>query len=520
MLRILLLHLLVLSVCHAKFPPEWTLETFRDKAEAGDLMSQFYLGEMYELGHSVSKNYVSAFMWYEKAAENGYSPAQDKLGYFYSSGIGVPRQDLKAAEIWYMKAAEAGNANAQKVIKYEEVQLARAKAGDPEGQRRIAKFYAQYRDFDKESLKFTISPEKTKEALRWYHSAVSNGSMDAATELGRIYHSGELVPRDILKAVELYTVAAENGIIEAMFQLSLLNAFGIGMAKDPIESAAWWGAKVALDVRYTSAPPQSESLALRTEPLSAEDILSVQQRTKAILKLISENRRKKNNRALGDLNKKLDDTQSPKSFGTGTIVSPKGHVLTAAHVVSGAKKITIVTLEGKAHDASIASIDEYNDIAVVKIAEELLFQWLPIKHSRSVRLGQTVATIGYPQIELQGKSPKVTKGEISSLNGLSDDPRSWQISVPVQSGNSGGPLLDEDGRMIGVILSKLGLKAARATGDIPQNVNYAVKISYALPLLEQYLDEELLIQKADNKKQSFENMIYNAQKSVVLIYVY
>jgi len=59
----------------------------------------------------------------------------------------------------------------------------------------------------------------------------------------------------------------------------------------------------------------------------------------------------------------------------------------------------------------------------------------------------------------------------------------WQISVPVQPGNSGGPLLDEDGNLIGVVVSKLGLGAARVTGDIPQNVNFAVKSAYALPLL-------------------------------------
>ena len=78
----------------------------------------------------------------------------------------------------------------------------------------------------------------------------------------------------------------------------------------------------------------------------------------------------------------------------------------------------------------------------------------------------------------------------------------------------------ENGHLIGVVVSKLSLKAARATGDIPQNVNYAVKISYALPLLEQFLSEESLNQKSETKKLSFEDMISNAQKSVVLILVY
>lgn len=117
-------------------------------------------------------------------------------------------------------------------------------------------------------------------------------------------------------------------------------------------------------------------------------------------------------------------------------------------------------------------------------------------------------------------SPKVTRGEISSLNGFADDPRSWQVSVPVQSGNSGGPLLDENGNLVGIVQAKLGLSAAKATGDLPQNVSYAVKSAYALPLLEPYLDDGAIEPNEGNKQRRFEDMVEQVQRSVVLILVY
>jgi hypothetical protein len=88
----------------------------------------------------------------------------------------------------------------------------------------------------------------------------------------------------------------------------------------------------------------------------------------------------------------------------------------------------------------------------------------------------------------------------------------------VQTGNSGGPLLDEYGNLVGVVVPKLGLKAAAATGDLPQSVGYAVKSAYALPLLEPYLDASA--PEPSTQKRSFEDMVAKAQQSVVLILVY
>jgi S1-C subfamily serine protease len=208
----------------------------------------------------------------------------------------------------------------------------------------------------------------------------------------------------------------------------------------------------------------------------------------------------------------------PKSSGSGAIVSTEGYVLTAAHVVTDANLIKVVTLLGTV-SATVLSVDEANDLAVLKITGGPYVP-LMVKTSRKIRLGQMVATIGFPNPEIQGFSPKVTRGEISSINGFTDDPREWQISVPVQPGNSGGPLLDENGNLIGVVESKLGLKAAEVTSDLPQNVGYAVKSAYALALLDPYLDNGAPGANPPPQKESFEDMVAKAQQSVVLILVY
>jgi S1-C subfamily serine protease len=209
---------------------------------------------------------------------------------------------------------------------------------------------------------------------------------------------------------------------------------------------------------------------------------------------------------------------APKSSGSGAIVSTQGLVLTAAHVVAGANRVQVYTVLGM-RDAKVLRVDEANDIAILQIADGS-YPALPIAPPRLVRLGQVVATIGFPNMEVQGFSPKVTRGEISSLNGIGDDPRSWQISVPVQPGNTGGPLLDENGNLVGIIQSKPSLEAARTTNDLPQNVSYSVKSSYALALLDPYLNDTSQAAIHSDVAPRFEDMVAKAQQSVVLILVY
>lgn len=103
-----------------------------------------------------------------------------------------------------------------------------------------------------------------------------------------------------------------------------------------------------------------------------------------------------------------------------------------------------------------------------------------------MKLGQKIFTIGYPVTDLLGVEPKYTDGSISSLTGLSDEAAFMQISVPTQPGNSGGPLMNEKGQVVGMITSGAAIEYFyNRTGTLPENINWAIKSPFIKPLIPQ-----------------------------------
>ena len=169
--------------------------------------------------------------------------------------------------------------------------------------------------------------------------------------------------------------------------------------------------------------------------------------------------------------------------------------------------------------AKVVKVDAANDLALLKA--EGKFSALPVAASRAVKLGGTVATVGFPNIGLQGFAPKLAKGEIASLSGAGDDARYFQISVPVQPGNSGGALVDERGNVVGVVAAKLSARAALASsGALPENVNYAVKSSYLLGFLESVPEVSAKLKAPESKERKFEEVVKSVEQTAVLMLMY
>ena len=210
--------------------------------------------------------------------------------------------------------------------------------------------------------------------------------------------------------------------------------------------------------------------------------------------------------------------QNPTASGTGFFITDDGYLISNYHVVKDAMKVRLLTSAGLI-DAKVVQVDAANDLALLKADGR--FAPLPIAASRTVNLGGTVATVGFPDIGLQGFAPKLAKGEIASLSGAADDPRYFQISVPVQPGNSGGALVDERGNVIGIVSAKLDASAAlAASGSLPENVNYAVKSSLLLSFLESVPAVSAKLKAPVIADRKFEDLVKSAQEAAVLVLVY
>ncbi len=170
--------------------------------------------------------------------------------------------------------------------------------------------------------------------------------------------------------------------------------------------------------------------------------------------------------------------------GSGFFISNNGFFLTNHHVIEGGSSIQLMTHEGIV-PATVIRIDPAVDLALLQ-ADSGNYHALPFLEKPNIDLGTDIFTIGFPMPDLQGFSPKMTKGVISSLKGLHDDDKEYQIDAAIQPGNSGGPVVDNNGQVVGVVVATLRAKfVAENKGVLPQNVNYAVKKKHVLDFLSQ-----------------------------------
>jgi S1-C subfamily serine protease len=169
--------------------------------------------------------------------------------------------------------------------------------------------------------------------------------------------------------------------------------------------------------------------------------------------------------------------------GTGFLVA-EGRVLTNYHVVEGCVRMAARNAAGERVPARVDATDKQRDLALLTVPARF-GPPLPFRDKPPVERGETIVTYGFPLSGLLSSGPTLTTGDVSALAGLRDNPMHFQISAPVQPGNSGGPLLDAQAHVVGVVVSKLNAAriAEMTGGDIPQNVNFAIKGTEALAFL-------------------------------------
>jgi serine protease Do len=169
--------------------------------------------------------------------------------------------------------------------------------------------------------------------------------------------------------------------------------------------------------------------------------------------------------------------------GTGFYISPDT-VITNFHVVNGCTELRLHKNGGDLGAARVLATSRADDLAALRTATPAK-NFLKLRVGAPIKAAEPVLVFGYPLAEALSSAGNTTLGNVTALAGLRDDSRYLQISAAVQPGNSGGPAIDEAGRLMGVVVAKLNaLAIARITGDIPQNVNFAIKVSTLVNFLE------------------------------------
>ena len=465
------------------------LADVRAKAGEGDAQSQFELGIAFFGGSlGVAKDEAEAVRWFRKAAEQNLAKAQYNLGVCYAEGQGVV-VDGEAAAKWLHKAADQNLAEALTWLRRA------AEQNHAQAESNLGVCYDRGQGVAKDGV----------EAVKWLRKAAAQNDADAQNVLGTCYYNGEGVAKAQVEAVKWYCSAAEQNDADGQGNPGVCYAVGEGVAKDFVESYKWMLLASAQGNERTK-----EVVTILENKMTREQIGEGQ-------KLARNFKPRELPTSGGDMSSVGILQTRPEACGTGFFITEDGYLITNQHVAGNGAQVRLVTEAGLI-SAKVVKVDAANDLALLKV--EGKFTPIPVVSSRAVKMGGTVATVGFPNIGLQGFAPKLAKGEIAALSGP-DDPRYFQISVPVQPGNSGGALVDERGNVVGVVAAKLNVAAAVATsGALPENVNYAVKSSLLLSFLESVPDVSAKLKEPNTKERKFEDVVKSAEQAAVLVLVY
>ena len=411
------------------------LAACKTAAEKGDASCQNLMGVLYSRGRGVPKNEAEAANWFRKAAEQGHPQACFNLGRAYQFGHGVKASDEEALK-WYGKAA------------------------------------AQHLPEAEFAVGLLTVDRNPREGMKWIRKAARQGLPGAEGFLGIAYDKGVDVKQNERTALKWYLLGANHGDPIAQTHLAALyEQGGKGIEQDAVEAYFWY----AVAAQSQATPDKERKIAedgvkrlsaKLTRPQLADADDAVRKFTSGSAAAI---------RLPPERGSKTAAAGGPRLYATGSgfYVTTTGHVLTNNHVVADCSEVKITEADHST-PAKVVATDPNLDLALVQLPHAV--PTAVVFRENAPRLGESVVVMGFPLSGLLTSDAVVTTGIVSALAGMRDDQHKLQISAPVQPGNSGGPLLDPAGHLLGVVVSKLdGLRMASLTGAIPENVNFAIK---------------------------------------------
>ncbi|HWK43654.1 MAG TPA: tetratricopeptide repeat-containing serine protease family protein [Stellaceae bacterium] len=415
------------------------------QAQAGDVVAERMLGRMYLAGNGVPKNLTEGARLLKAAATGGDPEAAWLLGIAYQ--FAQPgQQNLDEARRWYQVSAEHGYADGQ----------------------------AAYGNLFDHGIGV---PENFAEALKWYRLAVAQNNPLGENNLGAMYFNGRGVDVDLTEGVRLLRLAALQKTASAQANLGGAYANGRGVPKNLVVAYAWYdlAATSKNDTerqRYSVFRDQLGKSLSPAELAQGQQIATTWQPGTDIVAPAS-------NATLAVVGSGVQPAPNAgrtlRGSGTGFVVGRTGQIVTNAHVTAQCTEMRVRLPGADANPvASIVATDTASDLALLTSP---LSQVRPLSFRQGMpRQGEGVVAYGFPLVPLLTTDGNVTTGNVTALAGMKNDSHIMQINAPVQPGNSGGPLVDLSGNLVGVVVAKLNAAAIMAvSGDIAQNVNFAIK---------------------------------------------
>lgn len=518
-------------------------------AASKDPQAPYLLGLMWHLGKGVDRDYKRAKEFYEAAAALGYAPAMFRVGTLYANGRGVA-VDFVTANSWYRRAADLGDGSAQynlglnilagrgatKSAKeaYFWFLLATERLVDPNdleaAKKNLERTLPQLSDAE--------LAEVRRQALGWQPATFSlfTRAADLKAWIGKhpfnkvngfqMSEVPELAVRLKLvfgdKAARSFpmmdgpgSVAEQDGWLvvntcQAHFCNKVHFDFAVELQSYEIVGCARYGdfdrqTEVWGGTNFTAV---SRELVTQNEDqcdihrLGPEGIFAALER-------------------LAPRDSTPSVTKPPKpvpppqrTVGTGYVIDHMTSIVTNAHVVKGCGSISVRQSQTAAKGTIIAS-DTSNDLALIRAD---LPDLTPVyfREGRGIRPAESVVALGYPYAGLLSTMPQSSTGTVTALAGIGDDTRLMQISAPIQPGNSGGPIFDLSGNVVGTVVSTLdAIAIAELTGSVPQNVNFGIKAS----VVRDFLDSNgvTYATRASTEKLDPADVSEQGMRSVVMI---
>ena len=353
-----------------------------------------------------------------------------------------------------------------------------------------------------------IEHQRYRMAIEQLEPLADSGNAEAQYLLGALIHDGMGIKRNINRATKLFSQAADGGSSKAQFQYGLMLMEGRDIKKDKPEGrkymkmAALQGVSAAMhnlgyyhqegeggpqdyvaaytwfELAVRNGAYYSEAFRdLLPQVLLDREIKEAIKRADTISQQFTET-----NQSSDEKPQKPVATKRVVGTGTGFIVDKLGSVLTNHHVIKGCRSLR--ARQGKSEGLlNVIETDLELDLALLRL-DVGVHSVAKFGDYREIRLGEEIVVVGYPLSTELGNAVNVTTGVISSLSGINGDKRFFQFSAPVNPGNSGGPVVNASGAVVGVVTHRLNpIEMARQQGVLPQNVNFAVSPGNAVSFL-------------------------------------